>query len=422
MPMPTTKSGLSPLERHQVRSLILRDSVALISIFLIAVMLAIGTYFLFNSYSDHRKELANRWFNRGKIAMQSGQPTIAIEDFHSALLYAPGQRQMEIALASALASAGKLQEATAYFNTLRETEPGNGEINLQLARLASRSGNPAQAKLYFHAAIYGNWEGDGYLQRRNARLELVRYLISQHSYEQARSELLVASGNAPSSDLEMQSKIAALLVEDNYPADALSLYEQLLVQHPDYVDALVGAAHTAYSLGDYHAAYRYLQRALDVPGDVPESGQRDMAARQMDEELLHQLARIIVLDPEANLPPAMRAARLLADREIARLRFQTCSAMEQKVGAGVGLSALADRWSAEPKRLTASDLLADPAAEERELKLINDTEKVTAQICGKPAGDDAYLLRLAQVPSSLDAAFAPAGAMTGAAATGLIHD
>jgi tetratricopeptide (TPR) repeat protein len=432
MLMPSVKSHLTPLERHQVRSLILRDSVALVSIFLITVGLAVATYFLFNSYSDHRAELANRWFNRGKASMQSGQPGVAIDDFHSALLYArvAEERPIEIALASALASAGKLQEATAYFNTLRESEPGNGEINLQLARLAARSGNPAQAKLYFHAAIYGNWEGDGYLQRRNARLELVRYLISQRSFDQARSELLVASGNAPSSDLEMQSTIAALLIEDHNPADALSLYQQILAQHPDYMEALEGAASTAYSGGDYQLSFRYLERAnAEVSSSSLTPGQH-----QSLQERLHRLERIVVLDPSASLPPATVAARLLEDRGIAHTRFKSClttsssgrqtgDSSTQKMNADPAevppaLQPIAARWSSEPSHLTVSDLKNDPAAEERELRLINDTETATASVCGEPTGDDAALLRLAQVPSKSDMPFVPPQALPTPALTG----
>jgi tetratricopeptide (TPR) repeat protein len=420
--MPAIKPQLTPVERHQVRSLIFRDSVALVSIFLITVCLAVATYFLFNSYSDHRKELANRWFGRGQAAARARQPDIAIEDFRSALLYAPGQRQIEIALASALGSAGKLQEAIAYFNTLREAEPGNGEINLQLARLTARSGNQEQTKFYFHAAIYGNWEGDGYLQRRSARLELVRYLISQSNFEQARSELLVASGNAPSSDLEMQSKIAGLLIDAHYPADALNLYRQILTQHPAYLDALEGAAATAYTVGDYASAYRYLSRAIASP----ENG-RNSAQLQAEQEQLRRLSRIIILDPSADLPPAMLAARLLEDRETALARLRSCTASRAGSSAGQlsslsggqnygtpaagttttsmppGLISLSANWDAEPRRLTARDLLSDPAAQERERKLINETERVTAQVCGPPQGDDAILLRLAEVPSRADA-------------------
>jgi len=267
-----------------------------------------------------------------------------------------------------------------------------------------RSGNQMQAKLYFHAAIYGNWEGDGYLQRRAARLELVRYLISQTNFEQARSELLVASGNAPSSDLEMQSKIADLLVESHYPADALNLYRQILTQHADYLDALEGAASTAYTMGDYDSAYHYLLKATNAPGYAA----RDAGLRAADEAQLHLLARIIVLDPSIDLPPAALAGRLLADRETARVRFNACLQRQAGNGTAPGaadpLAGLAARWSEEPKRLTTIELTTSPIDEGLELKLIDDTEKVTAQVCGAPTGDDAVLLRLAQVPSAGDLA------------------
>jgi Flp pilus assembly protein TadD len=388
------KNDLTPLERHQVRTLVLRDTGTLLSLFLITVVLAVATHFLFNSYSNHKTELAARWFRRGQQAMQSNRPMIAIDDYHSSLLYAPGDRQIEIALASALASAGRIQEATAYFNTLRDAEPGNGEINLQLARLAARQGNEDLAKHDYHAAIYGNWEGDGYLRRRSARLELVRYLISRGRFEQARSELLVASGNAPSTDLQMQSTVAELLTEDHFPADALALDRQLLAEHPDYTEALQGAATTAYSLGNYEAAFRYLQKL------IASSGYTNLPAevRQSDQDLLHKTGRIIVLDPSSNLAASTLAYRLLADREIARRRLKQC---EQQANT-TQLQSLADTWNNEPDHLTMSDLLDDPATEEKERNLIGETEKITAAACGAPNGDDAILLRLATVPSIND--------------------
>ncbi len=429
MVKPIFRSQLSPLERQQVRTLIAKDTIAIASIFMITVVLAVATYFLFQSYTTHRKDLADRWFARGQKALSLHQPAVAIDALHSALLYAPGQRQMEISLASALASAGRTAEATVYFNTLRETEPGNGEINLQLARLAVRSGNEELAKNYFHAAIYGNWEGDGYLKRRDTRLELVDYLIGRGRFEQARSELLVAAGNAPGSDLQVQSLIAGLLVRAHAPADALTLYQQLLVHAPGNLPALDGAAQTSYSLGDYQQAQQYLLKAVSITG----AGEQGSAAkepnsrRQAEQELLRKVNRLIVLNPSSELPPAMLAARLLGDREIASRRFQNCVAslsppiptgtgtagavsLTSSPAAGVGIpkmiaplpAALADAgkdWAAEPERLTAADLTGNFQLEQAEIHLINETEIATAAVCGAPSGDDATLLRLAEVPS-----------------------
>jgi tetratricopeptide (TPR) repeat protein len=398
------KVTLSSLERHQVRTLVAKDALALASISAITILLAITTYFLFGSYQTHRKELADRWYGRGQQALKRNQPLVAVDDLHSALLYAPGQRSIEVTLASALASAGKIQEATAYFNSLWETEPGNGEINVQLARLSARSGNEDLAKRYYHAAIYGNWEGDGYLRRRDTRLELVRYLISRGRFDPARSELLVAAGNAPSSDLEVQALIAGLLIEDHSPTDALALYQQLLAHAPNDLPALEGAAQTAYNLGNYQLL---TQR-------VPESDpQNTPARRQADAEQLRKVSRTIVLDASPDLPPAVLAARLLGDREIARKRLQDCvqSQPTSKDSAASAttpvatsdlppaLASVVDSWSNEPTHLTAADLENDPALQKQENKLIDDTEKAAALVCGTPSGDDAILLQLAQVPS-----------------------
>ena len=40
------------------------------------------------------------------------------------------------------------------------------------------------------------------------------------------------------------------------------------------------------------------------------------------------------------------------------------------------------------------------ALEQQEVKLIQQTELLTQAACGEPTGDDAMLLRLAQVPSN----------------------
>ncbi len=455
----TSRSQLSPLERHQVRTLIAQDTIALASVFLITAVLAVATYFLFQSYTTHRRELADRWFSRGQKALNLNQPLVAIQALHSALLYAPGQRQIEITLASALASAGRIAEATAYFNTLRETEPGNGLINLQLARLAARSGNEETAKYHYHAAIYGNWEGDGYMRRRDTRLELARYLISKSHYEQARSELLVAAGNAPSSDLEVQSLIAGLLVEAHAPADALNIYQQLLVQSPSNLAALRGAASTAYSLGIYQLAHQNLVKAVAVAENAdhvveaaanqPANPREEAAKKLASQDLLRKVNRIIILDPSSDLAPAALATRLINDRDIARRRFEACAATQDPAQtlppaaetgsatpavpapshglstllhpfrksaddaepatttnagaaepAGSPMEQLSHTWAAEPPHLTAKQLMDNFALEQQEIKLIQQTELLTQAACGEPTGDDAILLRLAQVPST----------------------
>ena len=232
----------------------------------LTALLAVLTNYLYQSYASHQVELANRWLERGQQAMRDGKPQAAIDALSSALAYAPGQRTIQIQLAEALASAGRLQEASVYFNALLETQQGDGLINLQLARIAARQGNESQAIEDYQRAIYGSWEGDGYVRRRSVRLELINYLISKQRLDQARNELLVASGNAPDDDITVQLDIARTMEQAQDPSDALNLYKKILRHHASLREALEGAGRTAFQLGRYLEAKRYLAHALEGPG------------------------------------------------------------------------------------------------------------------------------------------------------------
>jgi tetratricopeptide (TPR) repeat protein len=190
------KSPLTASDRVERRRLIFADSLSLVTLFAITALLAVFTNYLYQSYASHQVALANRWLQRGDQAMREGKPQAAIDALSSALAYEPSDRGTAIKLAQALASAGRVQEATVYFNALLENQQGSGLINLQLARLAARQGNESQAIEDYQKAIYGSWEGDGYVRRREVRFELINYLIAHNRLDQARSELLVASGNA----------------------------------------------------------------------------------------------------------------------------------------------------------------------------------------------------------------------------------
>jgi len=173
------------------RRLILRDALTFLSLTLITVVLLAVTLFLFHSFSTHRKELAQRWAARGQAAIAAGHPDQAIVALRTALSHAPGEQSYELLLAQALGDAGHTEEAYNYFLGLWETQPGNGLINLRLARLAANKNDMQAAINYYRAAIYGTWEGDAMLRRRGLRLELSRYLIAHHDLSSARSELLV---------------------------------------------------------------------------------------------------------------------------------------------------------------------------------------------------------------------------------------
>ncbi len=97
------------------------------------------------------------------------------------------------------------------------------------------------------------------MRRREVRLELIDYLIAHQRLDQARNELLVASGNAPEDDISVQLDIARKMEQAQDPSDALNLYKKILRHHASLREALDGAGRTAFQLGRYLQAKRYLR-------------------------------------------------------------------------------------------------------------------------------------------------------------------
>jgi tetratricopeptide (TPR) repeat protein len=433
------KSPLSASDRIERRRLIFADSLALITLFAVTALLAVSTNYLYQSYASHQVKLADRWLQRGEQAMRDGKPQAAIDALSSALAFEPNQRDTEIKLAQALASAGRIQEATVYFNSLLESQQGSGVINLQLARLAVRQGDETQALDDYQRAIYGNWEGDGYVRRREVRFEMIKYLIERQQLDRARSELLVASGNAPEDDISVQLEIARLMELAQDPADALHLYKTILRRHPSLREALEGAGSSAFQLGRYLEAKHYLGHALEGPAVDKEPA----AAIATSRDNLNEATRLLALYPSSGLRPSERIARVLTDRKLAMARLAEC--MQDKAASPARdapqanapaaknsntlqslasrfsrhpaqsapnptanpapidpLVAITQRWQQLPVTISATDLEKDPELAQAQIQLIYDTELATQQVCGAPAGDDALLLRIAQAPNQVE--------------------
>jgi tetratricopeptide (TPR) repeat protein len=436
------KSPLTAGDRVERRHLILRDSLSLLTLFAITALLAVLTNYLYQSYASHQVVLANRWLQRGEQAMRDGKPLVAIDALRSALAYSPNERSTQIKLAQALAEAGRTQEATVYFNTLLETEQGNGLINLQLARLAARQGNETQAIEDYQKAIYGSWQGDGYVRRRDVRFELIKYLISRGHLDRARTELLVASGNASEDDITIQLEIAGVMEQADDPSDAFHLYKKILHHHPSLREALDGAGRTAFQMGRYLEAKHYLGRALEGP----EIDQEPTAAQSR--ESLSEATRLLLLYPSSRVSHREQNTRILADSKLAAARLAQCTAAKapgepssakdtappstqtasqpasnplQSLASHFSrhpsqpaekpaeapppvdpLQALTARWQQQPAKITLADLEADPDLAQTQIQLIYDTELTTQQVCGAPTGDDALLLKIAQAPNLVE--------------------
>ncbi|RRA49013.1 lipopolysaccharide assembly protein LapB [Acidipila sp. EB88] len=446
---------LSPLERREKHKLLLHDSAALCTLFGIVVALSFVTYGLFHSFMAHRGTLETRWRIRGEAAMSANRPDVAVNDLRSALAYSPDDRTLQIDLATALAASGRTQEAQSYFTTLLEQEPGSGAINLQLARLAIRQNNAQAAVDHYQLAIDGTWNGDAFIRRRELRMELARYLIALNRFAEARSLLLITSGNGPD-NLPLQLQIGQLLEQADDPADALDVYRKAASHKATRLQSLEGQAHAAAALGRFSDARTLLQQAVGEPSFAHQPA----PARAAVQSELQVATQIAELYPSLNLPMAERARRIARAATTAQARLLACepqpliqpggqaAAQPDAQGgnpaarqsrtqlltslgehisslnplarkppqppAGVPptappsitppdpLSALADRWSALATGTPLQrQLAADPVFAQKTLELVLDTERATADpsgTCGAPTGDNALWTRIAEAP------------------------
>jgi Tfp pilus assembly protein PilF len=404
-----SQSTLTLEERSQKRKLVLRDSVALLTLLVVTLALLTATVFLFRAFSNLRDQLAQRWLVRGETAMHSGNPAQAVEDLRSALAYTPGQRSIEIELAQALAEAGRTQEATSYFTTLWEAEPGSGIINLQLARLAVRQGDESEALDRYRASIYGNWEGDGTVRRRTVRLELINYLIEISRDTQARGELIIAYGNAPD-DPAVKLPIAALMEKAGDPGNASHIYKAILQHAPHNLEALEGAARTAFAEGKFAQARDYVDKALANPAEASESAQ----ARQDLQDLRDRAVDTLLLFPSPALSTLAQAERVLRDRNLVAERLRGCGVLLSGVAANSWVPVqpvrpqfadLMAKWQALPddSKITVPRLEKDADLRLAVMQLVYATELAADKSCGPSTSENAMLASIAANPGAAEA-------------------
>ncbi len=399
-PIPAS-TPFDPDQRSQRRKLILQDSFALLTLVGTTLLLAVVTYFFFSTFSQHRHVLETRWFARGQQALKAGRPLDAVEDFRSALSLSPGNSAYEYSLAQALAASGKTEEAFSYYSTLRDAAPGDGMLNLQLARLSVKKRDVPMALSYYADALNGDWRAEGIVHRRDARLEMAQYLILQHQPAQAHQALLTAEGNALN-DPAVMNQIAALLEQSSFPSDALTAYKRARdharTNTPEMLQALLGESRVAMALGQYTLALETQEHYMAHVRQTKNPPQSAAAA----EAQLDKLQRLVALDPLPSLPPQQRARRLMMGAAIAHKRYQTCLAPLQTAAQNTnGLASLVAPWQTY-SHLRLSELARNTSEQDALQSLIGQTESLANELCGSPTGDDALLLQLAMVPNIND--------------------
>jgi predicted Zn-dependent protease len=366
-----------------------RNTLLLLSLLVLIILFVITTLAV-KAYHAHERELAQQWYAAGERELKAGRAEAALEDFRSALIYTRNDSLVELQLAHALVAAGHLSEASAYLLGLWEREPGNGTVNLELARLAAQSGSAPEAVQYYHNAVYGQWEADPAQHRRQAGLELAEFLLRIRQKAQAQAELIALTADLPP-DPGLETQVGMLLLKTGEYEHAMPLFRQALRLRPNYTPALEGAGEASFEMRNYRDARGYLARA-----------KREGALSTQSQSLLDTATLILESDPLAR--------RLSAQERARRALLAFSQSMERLSGcaAARGVSFENGPQQSDLQKVNALALALKPKVRERNLArdsdmlvkvtdMVFEIEKVTERACGEPQGMDLALLLLSRV-------------------------
>jgi tetratricopeptide (TPR) repeat protein len=360
------------------------------TIIAVLVALAVGafTVSLFFTRSFRRKQqvLADRWFHRGETSLQQGRPRDAIASLRTAMLYDPDGHEYRLRLAQALAANGDTDQSIAYFLSLWESQPGNGLLNLELARLYKLKGDNRKASQFYNAAIYGAWDQDPAEQRRRARVEYIDFLLATDAPTQAQAEAIALQAGVPPNDIPNRLLAADLLTRTGEFERALQEYLSLSASDP--LHSALGAGEAAFRLGRFRSAARYYQLAVEKGEGSP-----SVAAN------LQQSKLVLSLDPfQHRLTSAERARRVSLAYATAGNRLRSCALSKnqplQTTPPTTGLQKLYDEWSSLGHASGLKKLAADPDRRDQIMDLVSRIEEATSRDCGEPTGPDWALLML----------------------------
>lgn len=325
-----------------------------------------------------REQLAIEWAHRGDRDLAAGRSGAAIDDYRTAQKYARDANVYRMQLADALVAGGHLNEARAQLQTLWAQEPGNGPVNRLLGRIAATQGDETEAIRAYHAAIDGAWEFSATEARREARLELARFLIRHRDMTMAQAELIALSDDLPSNPNEIVDT-AALLAEAGAPERALTVVTKALELDATNPRALRLAGDSAFALGDYQQAAHYLDEAA-----------AQQALGPSDERARSVSRRVLTLDPRASgISSRARVRRLVEDVRIAAAWLDRCPP-----DANAELRA---RLASASAKANERDLLRDPDLADTALALAADVVAAASR-CSSPNEEEETALALVLKP------------------------
>jgi tetratricopeptide (TPR) repeat protein len=349
------------------------------TVLLIALFTVTG--FLTRAFHLKQQAIAENWFELGNASLAAGHARDARDDYRNALIFEPQNTTYQLHLAQALTAYGQPDQSRAYLLNLLTQFPGDGEVNLELAHLATRDGAVTAAIHYYHGAIYGAWDSNPVESRRAARLELCQFLVNHGEYVQAEAELIALAAGIPEDASALHATAGDLFLRAGDANRALNEFQLSLKVSAGNERALAGAGMAAYRLNDFKQAAYYLERAQAVNPRRAEIAQ-----------MLDSARAVLGADPFApNLTEAEQAARAAKALADALSRAEKCIAPAAKTDASP-LQALMDRAKAGQRGIWSENgLRLHPEQIPAEMRVVFDIETECDRECGTPEGADLAL-------------------------------
>jgi tetratricopeptide (TPR) repeat protein len=353
----------------------------------LAVIFFLAVTGLSRAYRAQRESLGSRWFSRGVADLRAERFDSAVTEFRSALLYSRDDYAYQLNLAEALIGLKRTAEASTYLLTLWDRQPDDGLVNLELARIAAQRGQTEQAQRYYHNAIYATWPDDQEGKRRDARLELIEFLLGNdvRARAQAESELIALAENI-GDDVAQQQQVGDLFVRTLDYERAFEFYRLSLKSDQHNRGAFAGAGLAAFELGRYTEARKYLQSAVAANSDDVDSA-----------ALLKTTDLVLAVDPfQRQISMGERNRIVVEDFAAAGERIKACAQKSSAV-TKPGQPNLAESWANMKPRVTELELRRNPDLVESAMDVVFEIERETSVRCGAPAGKDLALLLIAKL-------------------------
>lgn len=360
-----------------------REAVIPLSVIAL-ILLFVATLFASRAYHAKLNSLGAEWYAKGEEEATTNHNREAAEDFRTALVYHRDEPSYQLRLAQALLALNQKTEALTYLESLRDREPEDGTVNLELGRLAAENDDVTGALRYYHNAIYGEWDAHPETHRRAARLELAQFLLRKGARTEAQGELIALAAELPR-DARLHDQVGEQLLKAGDYDHALQEFQQSLGINPREEQALADAGEATFGLGDYRSAERYFSRAAEQAPKQPQV-----------EDRLHLVRSILALDPsEAWLPASERRRRVIYALNLAQARLDHCAAQR-------GMALETNSPPSDFKSLSddAKQFLSEsrkrafqhsPELDREMMVWVSNAEALATKDCGAPTGHDLAL-------------------------------